>query len=723
MAQALCSYCKGLSIDRLVQLMQEDLRKSWMLPPPPASLHYQHHASFLDLENAANNGCPLCQFIVGCFKWTASQDGQIPQWPRDNKPSTNLAGSMYAVAKSLEVSDVKICLDNRCITSEWIMGKSIDRMLVRVGPFYELPLVITSPRGKRQRTGNYPVGRFETDLDLGSEENYSLLRSWLKECQEKHTHCLGREYRPAELPTRVVDVGVAPVGIESHLDNVRILCSKGRRADYIALSHCWGGMIKTVLKESLLVEFQKAILTSSLPRNFRDAIAITRKLGIRYLWIDSLCIIQDSRSDWEKESKTMGHIYQGAFLTISAMAAEGSEGGILGPWPTIDFPKATTLRVFPRGDENNAVVRLHLDHGENFPSWSQETTQSPLNSRGWVLQEKILSPRNLYFGSKMIYWKCPEVLQGSDGAPLLKVHPNPIEEYRQIDAIIHPNTQHEPPGDDPRPLLNTYYRVVEEYTNRKLTVASDKLPAIAGIASILAPKLGQYLAGLWAHDIHSGLLWSTAGGPLLETSRAPSWSWASKDGRVSIPGYVSDSQYSLDEWKLQILEYDISLRNPDIPFGEVTGGQIIIQGWTMPLVERKDAVIPFFGGGWLKFDAGAKEMGMILSKDSDLGTCLIYQNRNSNTAAEKSTHQFSANEDKFEGQVYVALMVVARRGLRAMLSWDISKGLRDVVGIDGLVLCPQGENYVRVGRFSCSLDEDSLGDWPQMWVKQKLVLV
>ncbi|RSL91489.1 hypothetical protein CEP52_014236 [Fusarium oligoseptatum] len=723
MAEALCSYCQDLSIDRLVQLMQEDLRKSSRLPPPPATLCYQHHASFIDLENAANNGCPLCQFIIDCFKWTTYQDGPIPNWPLDNKQSDDLAGSMYAVAKKLDVSDVRICLDNRRMTSEWIMGKSIDKMIVRVGPFYELPVVITSPRGKRQRAGNYPVGRFKTDLDLGSEENYNLMRSWVKECQENHPHCLGREHGPPKLPTRVVDVGVASVGIESHTDTVRILCSQGMRAEYIALSHCWGGMIKTVLEESLLAEFQKAILTSSLPRNFRDAIAITRNLGIRYLWIDSLCIIQDSRTDWEKESKTMGHVYRDAFLTISAMAAEGSEGGILGPWPTMDFPKSTTLRVFHRGNENNAVVKLHLEHGQNFPTWSQEMTQSPLNSRGWVLQEKILSPRNLYFGSKMIYWKCPKVLQGSDGAPLIKSHPYPIEEYRQIDAIIHRNTQHELHGEDPRPLLSNYYRVVEEYTGRKLTVASDKLPAIAGIASNLTPKLGRYLAGLWAYDIHSGLLWSSTGGPLLETSRAPSWSWTSKDGRVSIPGYTSDSKYNLDEWKLQILEYDVYLRNPDIPFGEVTGGQIIIQGWTMPLVGKKDAVIPVFNNGRLKFDAGEEAMGMTLSKDSDLGTCLLYQTPKPDAPTEKSAHHFAAGEDKFEGQVHVVLMVVARRGQSAMRSWDMSKGLQPVVAIEGLVLRPEGENYVRVGMVSCSLDENSLGDWPQMWVKQRLVLV
>ncbi|KAH6991473.1 heterokaryon incompatibility protein-domain-containing protein [Ilyonectria sp. MPI-CAGE-AT-0026] len=724
MDEVLCSYCKDLSIDRLVQLMQEDLRQSSRLPPPPPSLCYQHHASFLDLENAANNGCPLCQLIVDCFKWTAYQDGHIPRWPRDHKPSAELAGSMYAVAKGLEVSDVRICLNNRHITSEWNMSRSVDQMNVRVGPFYELPLVITSPRANRQRVGDYPVGRFETDLDLGSEANYNTMRSWLEECQQKHPHCLDREHGPPELPTRVMDVGVTPVGIEPHPASVRILCSRGMRANYIALSHCWGGTIKMVLKESRLAEFQNAIFTSSLPRNFRDAIAITRNLGIRYLWIDSLCIIQDSRSDWEKESKKMGHVYRNAFLTISATAAEGSEGGILGPWPTIDFPKPATVRVFPSGDENNAVVRLHLDHCENFPSWGHETAQSPLNSRGWVLQEMVLSPRNLYFGSKMIYWRCPDVLKGSDGARLLRVRPYPIEEYRHISAIIHPNTQHEPLGHDPRPLLNNYYEVVEAYTSRKLSVASDKLPAIAGIASYLLPKLGPYLAGLWAHDIHCGLLWSATNVSLSEKFIAPSWSWASRDGRVSIGNGSPSSQYNLDEWQLQILEHYISLRNPDIPFGEVTGGQLIVQGWTMPLVWGKDAVIPSFNSSQLRFDARKEVMAMILSKDSNLGTCFLYRIRDSNNSVEKSTRQFAASEEgKLEGQVYVALMVVATRGLGAWRSRDTSEGLISVVGIDGLVLCPRGEKYIRVGRFNCSLDEDSLGNWPQMWVKQRLILI
>lgn len=171
--------------------MQEDLRQSSRLPPPPASLCYQHHASFLDLENAANNGCPLCQFIVDCFKWTAYKDGHIPKWPRGNKPSAELAGSMYAVAKGLEVSDVRICLDNRDITSEWNMSRSVDKMNVRVGPFYELPLVITSPRGKYQSSVDGDGHLLEQRIGRGQATTQSDVsrQIWILDLRRTTTRC------------------------------------------------------------------------------------------------------------------------------------------------------------------------------------------------------------------------------------------------------------------------------------------------------------------------------------------------------------------------------------------------------------------------------------------------------------------------------------------------------------------------------------------------------
>ncbi|KAM0424952.1 hypothetical protein ACHAPT_009753 [Fusarium lateritium] len=593
--------------------------------------------------------------------------------------------------------------------SEWNKSSSVDKMMIRIGDFYELPVVITSPREGRQIANGYQVGRFDTDLYLGSEDNFIMMRSWVQECQQNHPDCLNRE--APKLPTRVIDVGV------DDTESVQLLCSQGMRANYIALSHCWGGRIRSVLTEGCLEEFQAGILCSSLPRNFRDAIIITRNLGIRYLWIDSLCIIQDSKSDWEVESKTMGHVYRNAFLTISAMAAAGSEGGILGPSPTIDFPKPAAVRVFSEDHENDALVKLHMAHDERFPSWFQVSSQSPLNSRGWVLQEKILSRRTLYFGSRTIYWKCPKVLQGSDGAPLLMVHPLPTEEYRRLGALIHGKIQGKVLGDDRKELLTDYYSVVEHYSRRKLTVASDKLPAIAGIASNLGPALGgEYLAGLWSDDIHRGLQWSSASVSVLDTFRAPSWSWASVDGPLSFHYYTPDSEYNLDEWKLQLIDHDMSFSNPDNPFGEVTGGRLVVQGWTMPLVWEKDVVVSSLNTSFVQFDARGERKAMILSKDL---TCFLYPD----IPVQKSAGQPPASEDAFQGQTYVALMVAARRGLRRMRSWNAEDGSCAVVETSGLVLRLDGENYVRVGSYRASLEEDSLEEWPQMWEMQILVLI
>ncbi len=105
--------------------------------------------------------------------------------------------------------------------------------------------------------------------------------------------------------------------------------SRGLKAEYIALSHCWGGKISPLLTTETLEPFQNRLSYAALPANFRDAIVITRELGIRYLWIDSLCILQDSKQDWQQESKMMAAIYRDSTLTISAMASSGSTQGIL----------------------------------------------------------------------------------------------------------------------------------------------------------------------------------------------------------------------------------------------------------------------------------------------------------------------------------------------------------------------------------------------------------
>ncbi len=153
-------------------------------------------------------------------------------------------------------------------------------------------------------------------------ETFDLARKWLKDCSEKcpNENCL--PIADETLPTRVVDVGSSET-----LDPPRLVLSHGKSGKYVALSHCWGGDITSKTTKALVAEYTKML--PELPRSFRDAIKITRELGFRYLWIDSLCIIQDSVEDWELESAAMRDVYRNAAVTLAAAASKNSQGGML----------------------------------------------------------------------------------------------------------------------------------------------------------------------------------------------------------------------------------------------------------------------------------------------------------------------------------------------------------------------------------------------------------
>jgi hypothetical protein len=168
---------------------------------------------------------------------------------------------------------------------------------------------------------------------------------------------------------------------------VKIYQSNGAKAQYVALSHCWGGPITPLLTNETVVPFNDLLPYSNLPANFQDAITITRRLGIQYLWINSLCIIQDSKKDWEEQSKKMAAIYRDSTLTISALASEGSKRGILTPkhesHSTSTEPAPATVSLKPCDTTSPQGLQIErLDTDEE--TLSTLDYSGPLALRGWV---------------------------------------------------------------------------------------------------------------------------------------------------------------------------------------------------------------------------------------------------------------------------------------------------------------------------------------------------
>ena len=234
------------------------------------------------------------------------------------------------------------------------------------------------------------------------------MRHWINDCVENHGLCRGGY--PAPCPTRLLDL----VRFWSSGDIV--LVELGRDPDehvpYTALSHCWGthptsGPLTTTL--SNCASRKERIRFDELPLTFQDAVTTTRKLKIPYLWIDSLCIIQDSPSDWEKEAARMAIVYAGSVCTLSALGSKDSNGGF--------FRVAEKKRDF--------VFRYDLSLGSQrirvFPcepnSWG---LSGPLMRRAWTLQERALSNRILHFSRNELLWEC-KTLSASADLPWLAV--------------------------------------------------------------------------------------------------------------------------------------------------------------------------------------------------------------------------------------------------------------------------------------------------------------
>lgn len=371
---------------------------------------------------------------------------------------------------------------------------------------------------------------------LTLEHVAQMYKYWVKTCATgSHWHsesCGERAVAPRHdegvLPTRVIDLG--PAGSDQ---TPRFYVARpGEKADYVALSHCWGGAIPASTVQGNLEARRGALCVDELPRNFRDAIAVTRVLGIRYLWIDSLCIVQDSPADWAAEAGRMASLYAGATLVLSVLEAPSSDVGFL---------HLETERVL------SAEVNEEYTVQKVFGRVYEYLDECPLNTRAWCMQERVLAPRVLHFGRQQMFWECDSCFTSEVGD---RWSGESTGHVAASFMALRKRMRTAPLAWSP---WEHWYRLVEEYTTRSLTVGTDKLVAVAGVATSLKRRepTPTYVAGLWREDLAAGLIWGakydhydgrkTWGYGLHDEcsvlvhaprGRAPSWSWASVDGPV-----------------------------------------------------------------------------------------------------------------------------------------------------------------------------------------------
>jgi hypothetical protein len=318
---------------------------------------------------------------------------------------------------------------------------------------------------------------------------------------------------------------------------------------YLTLSHRWGNHQFIKLLQAYVDGFQRDIPWWQLPKTFQDAITITRHLGFSYIWIDSLCIIQDSKEDWNHEAKLMGKIYMNAQCNIAASDAPDSRAGCFNwrdpraiqPEP-VDFDTAEESYIFNETD-------IYGEHGEHG-----------LYTRGWVLQEALLARRTLDCARGQLFWRCSEMRASEvfpGGVPTNIYHDDhPASKFKAISAdddqvILNANiidkrlqsykTRSQIPRAPGKGSLQQYtdapfafwLAIVEHYTTMNLTKDTDRGIAIAGIVEIFQPYFDEHWFGMWRIFMPLELLWKTSGSVCVpSTVRAPTWSWLSVEGQV-----------------------------------------------------------------------------------------------------------------------------------------------------------------------------------------------
>lgn len=423
---------------------------------------------------------------------------------------------------------------------------------------------------------------------------------------------------------RVLDLGVSR-------SFVRLVEFNGQRAKYATLSHSWSKATSLTTTRSNFEEHKRGIIMLDLPPTFCDAINVAKQLGLQYLWIDCLCIVQDDVQERESENAKMGQVYRNAHITISAAHGEDSYDGCfpLRSQQPVASPASRSMGYATApGSESHSIGFLtgqgapslvHLSEDwlpgssgalpqfSNIGAFGQDwdpISEEPLSTRGRALQERLLSRRIIHYTSSQMYFECQCGLQSEDGfhvpntrfsiQRMVQANKNPTA-GQGVPGTSEPSfVRGGPPrrGQGPR-MKGGWLSLVEDFSRRALEDPSEKLTAIAGAARVLAEHTeDEYLAGLWHSHILEDLFWHTedpshGADRVMKNSgevqagvvpqyRAPSWSWAALDSAVRFD--TLDHQGTL----AQVVKCKTRPSGVD-PFGAVSDGELELMVRIQPL--------------------------------------------------------------------------------------------------------------------------------------------
>lgn len=559
-------------------------------------LQLPHHISCVELVKSAERGCKLCGRI-----WDERMPFSYHPTPQEYDVRQNSQLRLLVIRGQTPRGFDILSIFSGSNEFRSHLGIYADEGISCPLPILTFLTNKVSFAAQRNIINGRPIDKFG-----GSDKFFAIAQRWLHECLTHHKESC--PIAPAAiLPTRVIDVGMGG-------DLAFVHTTRRQKGIWVALSHCWGPKALCTLTSTRLIGKDHPLVLHNLPAAFQDAIIVTRRLGYRYLWIDSLCIIQDVESDWIAESSRMKDYYKDAVFTIAAdLSACDGEGFLHYPRPThsqdIEVP-------FWEGNarEGSVFIRGCVDD-----PWKQRYRR-PLDQRAWTLQESMLSCRVLHFDKQEQFWDCqqhfrfessaasktPDWLEGGLGLKHFFLKPELAKlKYKNDKEMLfklEPKTR--------------WLHIVSEYMEREITYESDRLPAISGIAKeIYLQENMIYKAGIWMSDLHRSLLWTAEGSGLKPSSYiAPTWSWASL-GRLNvfrITALNADAELlPIDECELisTLIDCEVTPLYND-GYSKLRSGRLDLQGPWIPAARFLGGQEPYLNSYWrgaYKFYGGTRE--------------------------------------------------------------------------------------------------------------------
>lgn len=545
-----------------------------MSPSPKVYPTHTFHSSFVSFFESITLGCCICRQIWTAILGLQDDVGLLTRALEGSILATNeqFCHQVQHIQNAKKASNSGVKVDSSSDTIRFRVSPESQSPKSRSGGYFLMEVstgsaietcrfLLSPTSGKADSVHHFGQSLFEVK-GLSTAAMPEVWRHWLRNCTESHALCLALRENQTFLPDRLIEI-IIDEEVNKTL-SWRLSCRDDLNpvtVPYLTLSHCWGLSGHVKLTKTNYGSFLTAAGDSSLPKTYRDAFRVTVSLGFRFLWIDSLCIIQDDVDDWRKQSLKMGAIYSNADCNIAATwASDGGDGCFNKRDPYTVTPTTIELSIGNRQSREFQISRQF--------TYDEDITDAPLNKRGWVVQERYLARKQLSFAKNQVYWECPELIASEQC-------PTGLPEYERT-AATHIKLQ--PPTAKPRlnfererELRHSWCSLLETYSDCHLTRPSDKMIALAGLAGQFRDMTGDtYLAGLWKIDLAKQLCWNSShevyySDDMHTRSRtlscySPTWSWASYDGPVR-----SDTRYYEQEHEYAYFSeiLDVSVNSED----------------------------------------------------------------------------------------------------------------------------------------------------------------